>query len=265
MAEDPANDFGAYLRHAREARGISLRHISTVTKIGMHTLEALERNDIRRLPGGIFTRGIVRAYAQEIGLDPARTVGTFVARFPQTVEPDGASDEPEGARTPAVRRHRAGVWGAAGLGLSLLFVVLYFAYGAYLARPAPGPAPAGPAWREAPAASEQEPVPVAQREAEVARQPAATAGSTPAIRLGVTPNGPCWLRAVADGREVVARLLAAGESVDLQADAAVELTVGDAGAFVYTVNGAPGRSLGAAGRVVNARITPDNVGSYVAR
>ena len=43
------------LREARERRGLSLRQISNATKIAMLTLEALERNDIARLPGGIFT------------------------------------------------------------------------------------------------------------------------------------------------------------------------------------------------------------------
>ena len=63
-------DFGARLREARERKGVSLRHIAESTRISVGILEALERNEISRLPGGIFSRAFVRAYALEVGLDP---------------------------------------------------------------------------------------------------------------------------------------------------------------------------------------------------
>jgi cytoskeletal protein RodZ len=70
------------MRQAREQRGVSLRQIAEATKIGVSALEALERNDISRLPGGIFSRGFVRSYAAEIGVDPEQTVREFLAQFP---------------------------------------------------------------------------------------------------------------------------------------------------------------------------------------
>src|ERR687896_2237635 len=75
------SDFGGKLRQARERRGISLRQIATSTKISVAALEALERNDISKLPGGVFSRAFVRSYASEVGLDPDRTVGEFLDRF----------------------------------------------------------------------------------------------------------------------------------------------------------------------------------------
>ena len=91
-------DFGGKLRQARERRGVSLRQIAASTKISLAVLEALERNDVSRLPGGIFTRAFVRSYAAEIGLDPEETVREFLARFdqgspsPRMVPPDLAGD-----------------------------------------------------------------------------------------------------------------------------------------------------------------------------
>ena len=67
-------DFGKKLRHAREERGVSLRQIAAKTKITLAALEALERNDVSKLPGGIFSRSFVRTYAAEVGLDPDETV-----------------------------------------------------------------------------------------------------------------------------------------------------------------------------------------------
>ena len=82
-------DFGGKLREARERRGISLRQIAATTKISVPALEALERNDVSRLPGGIFSRAIVRSYALEVGLEPEETVHEFLQRFQATpgVEP----------------------------------------------------------------------------------------------------------------------------------------------------------------------------------
>lgn len=83
MASTPRTaDFGARLREARERRGLSLRAIADRTKISARSLEALERNDIGKLPGGIFSRAFVRAYAAQIGLDPEETIAEFMASFP---------------------------------------------------------------------------------------------------------------------------------------------------------------------------------------
>ena len=79
------SDLGARLREARERRGVSLRDIAAHTKFSVSALEALERNDPSRLPGGIFARAFVRSYAAEVGLDPEATVREFVETF--DVEP----------------------------------------------------------------------------------------------------------------------------------------------------------------------------------
>src|SRR6185436_12543347 len=80
--ERTSGGFGGKLRDARERRGISLRQIANATKISIGALEALERNDISKLPGGIFSRAFVRSYAVEVGLDPDATIQEFIAQFP---------------------------------------------------------------------------------------------------------------------------------------------------------------------------------------
>lgn len=76
-----SNDFGGRLKRLREDRGVTLRAIAERTKVSVSVLEALERNDISRLPGGIFSRGIVRAYAEQVGAEPDAAVREFAARF----------------------------------------------------------------------------------------------------------------------------------------------------------------------------------------
>jgi cytoskeleton protein RodZ len=82
MAPHADSGFGASMRRVREDRGISLRQIAEATKLSVTALEALERNDISRLPGGIFSRAFVRSYASEIGVDPEQAVRDFVTQFP---------------------------------------------------------------------------------------------------------------------------------------------------------------------------------------
>ena len=60
---------------------MSIRDIATATKISVVALEALERNDYSRLPGGIFSRAFVRAYALAVGLEPEAAVTEFLTEF----------------------------------------------------------------------------------------------------------------------------------------------------------------------------------------
>lgn len=69
-----AATIGEQLRLAREQRGIPLREISDQTRISMHYLEAIETNDYKRLPGGIFNRSFVKAYARCVGYDEKEAV-----------------------------------------------------------------------------------------------------------------------------------------------------------------------------------------------
>ena len=83
VTEASKPDFGMRMKRLREERGVSLRQIAEATKISVGALEALERNEISRLPGGIFSRAFVRSYALEVGLDPEQTVRDFLVQFPE--------------------------------------------------------------------------------------------------------------------------------------------------------------------------------------
>ena len=72
-----AASIGEQLRLAREGRGIPLREISDQTRISIHYLEAIETNDYKRLPGGIFNRSFVKAYARYVGYDEKEAVEAY--------------------------------------------------------------------------------------------------------------------------------------------------------------------------------------------
>jgi cytoskeleton protein RodZ len=70
--------FGQKLRQAREARNITLQEIAATTKIGTRALQALEWERFEQLPGGIFNKGFVRAYARCVGLNEEETVAAYM-------------------------------------------------------------------------------------------------------------------------------------------------------------------------------------------
>lgn len=72
-----ATSFGEQLRLAREARGITLREISEQTRISTRYLEAIESDDYKRLPGGIFNKSFIKAYAKYIGFDEKEALEAY--------------------------------------------------------------------------------------------------------------------------------------------------------------------------------------------
>ena len=73
--------FGEDLRMERTSRGIALEHITAVTKISQHHLVALEQEKFRQLPGGILSKGIIRGYANAIGLDQQDWTERFLKAY----------------------------------------------------------------------------------------------------------------------------------------------------------------------------------------
>jgi cytoskeleton protein RodZ len=129
MAEATKPDFGSRMKRSREERGVSLRKIADATKISVSFLEALERNDISRLPGGIFSRAFVRSYAIEIGVDPEQAVRDFIVQFPDDSVTAGSPHvaqhdyETEMARS---RRSPASIIAVVAVSV-LIGVILFFA------------------------------------------------------------------------------------------------------------------------------------------
>lgn len=250
---------GAGLRQRREERRISLRQIAASTKISPGALEAIERDDIKRLPGGIFTRAFVRTYAAELDLDPENTLAAFLAQFPAAVvDPDAAShdEQPRGPRLLRVAARAAVV--LLPLAALLLWALL------------------GMRSREAQqqAVSEAGSLPAPDATGAAVIHPGSDAAAAPEVLPAVHETGTmrvvlamksdCWVSAIADSRPVVDRMLRAGERVELTANESIVLKAGDAAAIALQINGKTGRSLGRAGQGITTRIDPSNVRDFLA-
>jgi cytoskeletal protein RodZ len=122
---------GEFFRQARQRRGLTLQQIAHSTKIPLRHLEALEHDDLAALPGGMYRRAHVRAYADAVGLD-RRVALAWLDRALEEAAPrtDAAVQASVPPPVSASRRTRASMTG--GLALTAAVIAL-----AIWARPQP--------------------------------------------------------------------------------------------------------------------------------
>jgi len=101
--------FGDKFRKAREKKGISLDDVSNATKITARMLQAIEEENFDQLPGGVFNKGFIRAYAKHLGLDPEDAVNDYLAclRQAQIDSHAGWDSERPGPRAASVPKSNA--------------------------------------------------------------------------------------------------------------------------------------------------------------
>lgn len=249
---------GADLRSARIARNRSIDDISRVTKISPTVLSAIENEQFNRIPGGLFRRGYLRAYAREVGLDPEEVVQKYRDEF----EPAAADQKlpHELAESPRIRlapdedvltRSRPFI----ELGVIALIAAVCFAFVIRASKPA------APVETHAPAPA---PAPQTPKDDTVA----GTSGSRDAlpaeVKIQMRATGPCWIEAVSGDKRLVARLMTQGDTETVTVRNDVSLRVGDPSTLSYTIDGMPGRAFGPAGKPVSVQISPRNYRAFLA-
>jgi transcriptional regulator with XRE-family HTH domain len=276
--------FGENLRREREMRGVSLEEISSATKISVRFLHALEEEDFGKLPGGIFTRGFIRAYAKYLGLDEDRVL----AEYQMVAQPRSDVDLGRLASHPVEARPEGG---RAPL-LATLFALILLASGYALYRysrrsaDAPPPAPEAvsapqPTAKETPMATPSvlpEAVPAAAESAAVAGRDAA-AGSVPVVApesgaasgpegaplsegglvLQLAATERVWVAVDGDGKTLLQRVLVPNEIQTLKARERFDITTGNAHGIILTLNGETLKPLGRRGEVKSLHLTRNDV------
>lgn len=271
--------FGENLRREREMRSVSLEEISVATKISVRFLSAIEKEEFDKLPGGIFNRGFVRAFAGYLGLDEERIVAEYLLAA-------GEAEAPV-SRAVADRELGPGYARPVFLGLVILGMataLLYGWYGRRLSRvPAgpsnvlssPAPAPLSVAPQPAPPPADRT-VPASQATAATESAPKnepvrgatesltgtpaasslpATAENTLRLRLQIDVIEPSWVSVTADGHRLFSRTLQSRETLSVTAAQMIRLTTGNASAVVLTLNGETLAPLGKPGEVRTIMLT----------
>ncbi|HEY1938804.1 MAG TPA: RodZ domain-containing protein [Candidatus Angelobacter sp.] len=264
--------FGDRLRREREMRGITLDEITESTKISRRHLEALETERFDQLPGGVFNKGFVRAYAHFLGIDEDQAVADYSAASNEQPEPEDKfpleiHDEPDPDLNPK-RSYLPLAFAVAAL------VGVLVGYGFWVKskqhtsetavdtqKPAAAAVTNGgntsstePAQTPAQVASDSATVTPAPMERAAATPPSSlpsTSGDsgTAAVKeksffVSIKAKEDSWVSIVADGKSVMERVLAADKHKKIKAGKTLVLRTGNAGGIEVSFNGHPLGALG---------------------
>jgi cytoskeleton protein RodZ len=275
--------FGTRLKEERERRKVSLDEISMSTKISSRLLNALEEDHFELLPGGIFNKGFIRAYAQHLGLDEDQVIAEYLeaaGMLPPDAKPDSS------LATPVADIHAEAYaedgptlpWGL--FAVILLIVALTFAvWGFYSRQTATGGKPPSPKQTGAASAPEV-PVnaPASSDSASTASSGGAvpghaamtpvSAGMTPnsaaravggsstttaapsAIRVHITARKDAWVSITADGKRILQDTLSSSAEKSVQAAKEITVKAGNIAALDLEWNGKKLPPQGSEGEVV---------------
>jgi cytoskeleton protein RodZ len=244
---------GERLRQAREQAGLSLSDVAARTKIQRWILEDIERDDLSRVPGGVFVRGYLTSFARVVGID-ANPLWADYRAATQTVE---QAVVVERRAVPIVSR-----WTVIRVvGIVLVAAVMWMNAPRRTPDTVAATPPASPTAAPKVPTPAPEVVPVAATTGSTA-QPVTPVGDSHLAEPNAVPlvvqvhaNGECWIDASADGEQKAYRLLTAGEELRLEGAKEIRMLVGDAAAVSYSINGKPARALGASG-VVREIVVP---------
>ncbi len=112
MAQARTASIGTFLRRTREAQSMSIGEIARATRIPVVAIERMEADHFDDLPGEVFTRGFLKAYAKAVGLSPDEVLAKYTAARRVV------SVEPLPMATPVTRS------GSRRFGVAIAFVLL---------------------------------------------------------------------------------------------------------------------------------------------
>jgi cytoskeleton protein RodZ len=280
--DKPSTDtFGGRLRREREMRGITLDEISESTKISRRHLEALETERFDQLPGAVFNKGFVRAYARFLGIDEDQAVADYSAASNEQPQPEDKfpleiHDEPNPDLNPR-RSYLPLAFALAALVGVLVGYGFWVKSKQHTSEPTeatkqppsaaatnngktastePAPTPSSGEAGQTSAATPA-PAPPAPAQHLVATSTAADPPPTATEAKGAKPvekeksffvsikaKEDSWVSVVADGKSVMERVLPADKHKKIKAGKLLTLRTGNAGGLEVSFNG---HSLGALG------------------
>lgn len=269
---------GTILRDERVRQGRELGPIADALCITKRYLDAIERNDLKSLPGTFFYRSFVKQYATILGLDEAqlvkpmetllsveepapvpevRQVYTFKPP-PVKVRDPRAGDEIIDASNQRMLRDRRIAIPAAALLVALIgggFVYERWNQASKTVEtanvPAATPAPVVPRPSETPARTEAAPV-------EAAYVPATSIHPGDEVQINVEATEKVWISITSDGKQIFSGILKPSESKSLSGREFAKVSVGNAGGLEIRWNGKQIGPIGKRGQVRTLKFTKDN-------
>jgi cytoskeleton protein RodZ len=259
------DSFGARLQHERKQRGLTLEEVSLSTKIHIRFLTAIEQEDFDQLPGGIFNKGFVRAYARCIGSDEEQAVLDYLAASRVVESTLNDPEQPETLQRPKKSYAPNRVLWAVFVASLVVITVGFVIVGRYQREAATGNLTSvSPPGQSLPPSNEvsdpagtlvEHHTPVAKNESptsvapETSTQPGTERVSETKVRMSGEPCTPgefcvlvearedAWLSVTADGKQIKRDILAAPAEELVQARNRITIRAGNIGALDFSFNG----------------------------
>lgn len=259
------SDLGEMLRKAREGRGLSPSDVRNDLRMQESVLLALEEGDYFRLPQPPYARGLLRLYAEYLGLDAEQALKLLNQEWPP--------QDLGGVKPVKGLPSKTTPWAAILTFLLLASFLALFFFRFYVQhRPFPIPITvASPSFGDAPASETQAAsgipgispsYPEERLQALLPKEgldssPTATpiVPSMTTVSMEVRATERAWLRVVVDGREVFVGILQPGQVGAWTGRDTILLRTGNAGGTTVSINGVLQSSLGRSGEVVDRQWT----------
>ena len=242
-------NFGATFRKARDSKGISLEKIAEETRISRRFLEAIEKEELHILPGGIFNRGFIRTFAERIGIDP----DAAVSEYEQLIKIQDAEQQIAPAESPAQKAERN--FYPLVVGTLVLAIIIFYIVTRNSGVPVQTATPSAVALPEQPAA------PPLTSSVETAPEPAPPPVTF--IALEIEALEQTWIKVIADGSEPQEALMEPGNTLRFTAQTSLTIKIGNAGGLAIKLNDQKMKSLGGTGQVREVIITPGNFKEFI--
>ncbi|VXD18398.1 helix-turn-helix domain-containing protein [Planktothrix paucivesiculata] len=258
-------EIGEQLRETRLGHSLSLDMVAAYTRIRSHLLQALEEARIEQLPEPVYTQGLIRTYADALGLNGIE-LGNFFLPEPQQV---GMKSKLNFLALPQLRPTHLYLTYilliiCAINGVSYLNKTANFA-GVSGAEPVatPNPPEVNPQLRPAVVQTKTQPAsqlvastpsattPEAKQAVEKASQtkPSAQSGTDKTVEVGIVVKETSWVEIEVDGITEFEGTLEGGTKRSWKAKDNVVVFTGNAGGVLVTVNNGEAKSLGKPGEL----------------
>ncbi|MBN2246382.1 MAG: DUF4115 domain-containing protein [Candidatus Aminicenantes bacterium] len=246
------DSFGEFLKRERELKEITLEEIRDSTKINLRFLNYLETNKFDMLPGKFFTRGIIRSYANYIGLDVSDVLNRydeFCRKQDSPLEEEDKGDSRADERTKPSSRTKIIIWTSMIIILILISIIFIYTFG-----------------KKEPQVSqiailEETEVPEIKEKILPDIEPDRMESG---LKLEFSVDQETWFQIYADGELSFEGLKDIAETFQVNAQNEIILHVGNAGGFTFSINGKEGKPLGSPGEVIrNIVINMENYNNYI--
>jgi cytoskeleton protein RodZ len=248
---------GAFLKAERLKQNKTLKDIAEGTKVGIFTLDALESDKTALLPPEAYVRGFIKAYANELDINPDEVLAMYAAQVQAAPAPEQLRDMQHDSPASLIPGYAVPVIAGA---LVLLVCALFFGY---KGRPSLPTVSNSGNDADAPALVQQSREQEASSEGQDISPPAKpgaaqSAGSDNASALAATnpftirfaATERCWLRFTVDGKHLFEVILKKGETYSVNAVSDIKVRIGNPGGVTAFYNTTPVTVPGNRGRPV---------------